>query len=317
MGEIDLSAMDPQARRFLAMVAVGAAPDIATDIVPDAGKRRASFERLMRFSRPPAAEIVATDLQIVGRHTIAARCYAPADLGAPSPGLVYFHGGGLVAGGLETHDALCRTLAHEARVRVVAVDYRLAPEHPFPAAIVDALGATRWVLRRADELGIASDRVAVGGDSGGGTLAAVVGQVLSQIAPRALRAQVLLCPALDFAAESASRRRLAAGFLIDAATIAADLVHYAPQRPLEDRRISPLRARDLAGLPATVLHTAGFDPLVDEGAAYARLLAEAGVEVRYRCHEALVHHFYGLDGVVPAARAALAEIGRDIAEVLA
>lgn len=313
MSEIDLSAMDPQARRFLAMVAVGAVPDAT----PDAARRRASFERLMRFSRPPAADIATRELRIVGRPTIAARGYAPADLQAPSAGLVYLHGGGLVAGSLETHDALCRTLAHEARVRVVAVDYRLAPEHPFPAAIVDALRATRWVLRNAGDLDIAPDRVAVGGDSGGGTLAAVVAQIMAGIRPGALRAQVLLCPLLDFAEASASRRRLAEGFLIDASTIAADLVHYAPQRPLEDRRVSPLRARRLAHLPTTVLHTAGFDPLVDEGAAYARRLAAAGVDVRYRCHAALVHHFYALDGVVAAAKAALAEIGRDVAGALA
>ena len=292
------------------MVAIGGTPDGALT----AAARRLSFAKLMRFSKPPVAEVSSEDLQIVGRHTIGLRRYRPAGLSGagPGPGLVYFHGGGLVAGSLETHDALARTLAHEARCRIIAVDYRLAPEHPFPAAIVDALRATRWVLRHADALGLDRDRIAVGGDSGGATLAAIVGQIVRQ----RLRAQILLCPALDFAEASASRRRFASGFLLDAATIAADLAHYAPKRPLDDRRISPLRESDLAGLPTTILHTAGFDPLVDEGAAYARRLAEAGVDVHHRCHDALVHHFYALGGVVPLAQRALEEIGRDIAGAL-
>ena len=171
------------------------------------------------------------------------------------------------------------------------------------------------MLRNAEWFGMDPGRIAVGGDSGGGTLAAIVCQVLGRRGR--LRGQILLCPALDFAEASASRRRFAEGFLLDAATLAADLVHYAPQRPLEDRRISPLRAGDFAGLPTTILHTAAFDPLVDEGRAYAHRLAEAGVDVRHRDHDALVHHFYALNGIVPAAQVALAGIADDIAAVLA
>ena len=309
MGEADLSALDPQARRFLAMVALGGRGSaVGID------ERRRGFAKLMQFSKPPAAAAVASEDSVIaiGKRTIPLRCYTPGGLDRPSAGLVYFHGGGLVAGGLDTHDALCRTLAHGARCQVVAIDYRLAPEHPFPAAVVDALVATRFVLRHAASFGLDPRRVAVGGDSGGGTLAAIVSQGLQ----KRLRAQVLLCPALDFAAKRPSRRRFADGFLLDSATLAADLVHYAPQRPLEDRRISPLRAGDLAGLPTTVLHTASFDPLVDEGAAYARRLVDAGVDVRHREHAALMHHFYALNGVVPAAQVALDAIARDIAEVL-
>lgn len=306
--------MDPQARRFLAMVALG-----AREAVPGIDERRRAFAKLMQFSKPPAVALRVDDMairdgSIVGRHTIMLRIYAPEGLATPGAGLVYFHGGGLVAGSLETHDALCRTLAHEAGCRIVAVDYRLAPEHPFPAAVCDALVATRHVLRRASALGLDPARIGVGGDSGGGTLAAIVAQVLRG---RRLKAQVLLCPALDFAEDSASRRRFASGYLLDAATIGADLVHYSPNRPLEDPRVSPLRTEHLAGLPTTVLHTAGFDPLVDEGVAYADRLAAAGVDVRHRCHTGLVHHFYALDGIVPTARAALVEIAADIAAVLA
>ncbi len=307
MGEADLSALDPQARRFLAMVALGGrGNDVGID------ERRRGFAKLMQFSKPPAAAVLVENLAIpVGDRSIPLRLYGPRG----GAGLVYFHGGGLVAGGLDTHDAICRTLAHGAGCRVIAVDYRLAPEHPFPAAVVDALVATRFVLRNAARFGLDRRRIAVGGDSGGGTLAAIASQVLGR--GGRLRAQILLCPALDFAAESASRRTFAQGYLLDAGTLAADLVHYAPQRPLEDPRISPLRAEDVGGLPTTVLHTASFDPLVDEGRAYARRLAEAGVDVRHREHASLMHHFYALNGVVAAAQAALDAIARDIAEVLA
>lgn len=307
MGEADLTALDPQARRFLAMVALGGRGGaLGID------ERRRGFAKLMQFSKPPVAPVTVKDCGItVGHRTIPLRLYG-AD-GLPGGGLIYFHGGGLVAGGLDTHDALCRTLAHGTSCRVIAVDYRLAPEHPFPAAIVDALVATRFVLRHAADFGLDPSRIAVGGDSGGATLAAIVSQSLK----KRLRAQILLCPALDFATESTSRRMFADGFLLDAATLAADLVHYAPQRPLEDRRISPLRAENLAGLPTTILHTAAFDPLVDEGRTYARRLAEAGVDVRHREHTALMHHFYALNRVVPAAQVALDGIARDIAEVLA
>ena len=310
MGEADLSTLDPQARRFLAMVALGGSRGSAFGI----DERRRGFAKLMQFSKPPAGTVASEDgLVPVGHRTIPVRRYAPEGLGDRSAGLVYFHGGGLVAGGLDTHDALCRTLAHGARCRIVAVDYRLAPEHPFPAAVIDALVATRHILRNAAMFGLDPRRIAVGGDSGGGTLATITSQHLRQ----RLRAQVLLCPALDFAAASPSRRHFADGFLLDAATLAADLVHYAPQRPLEDRRISPLRARNLAGLPTTILHTASFDPLVDEGRAYAQRLVEAGVDVRHRNHDTLMHHFYALNGVVPSAQIALDAIARDIAEVLA
>lgn len=307
MQEADLSALDQQARRFLAMVALGGrGGGVGIE------ERRRGFAKLMQFSKPPAAPVAASDSSIpVGDRAIPIRLYGAEGHG----GLIYFHGGGLVAGGLETHDALCRTLALGAGCRIVSVDYRLAPEHPFPAAIVDALLATRFVLRHAAALGLDPRRIAVGGDSGGGTLAAIAADVFGRRGR--LRAQVLLCPALDFACASASRETFADGFLLDASTLAADLVHYAPQRPLKDRRISPLRAADLAGLPTTILHTAAFDPLVDEGRAYARRLAEAGVDVRYREHATLMHHFYALNGVVPAAQVALDGIARDIADVLA
>lgn len=304
-------AMDPKARRFLAMVAL-AGRDWG---VAGVQERRASFDRLMRFSRAPAEPVEATEHVApgCGGHAIPLRLYALVAAPRPAPGLVYFHGGGLVAGSLDTHDTLCRSLAASSGCRIVSVGYRLAPEHPFPAAILDAYAAARFCAREADALGILPGRLGVGGDSGGGTLAAIVAGVLGR--RLLLKAQVLLCPVLDFAEARESRRLYGAGHLLDATTMAADLALYAPRRPLDDPRISPMSANP-AGLPPTLIHTAGFDPLRDEGFAYAGRLRAAGVPVRHTDHGALVHHFYGLTGVVPAAAIALAAIAREIGEVL-
>ena len=305
-------AMDPKAQRFLAMVALAGTAGEAVGIE----ERRASFARLMRFSRAPGETMEVTECAAAGcgGHAIPLRLYTPAGAPRPSPGLVYFHGGGLVAGSLDTHDALCRSLAVGSGCRIVSVGYRLAPEHPFPAAILDAYAAVQFCAREAAALGIVRGKLGVGGDSGGGTLAAIVAAVLGR--RLALKAQVLLCPVLDFAEVRASRRLYAKAHLLDAATMAADLAFYAPQRSLDDPRVSPLRGEPAAGLPPTLIHTAGFDPLRDEGYAYAARLRAAGVDVRHTDHGSLVHHFYGLTGVIPAATPALAAIACEIAEML-
>lgn len=309
--EADLSAMDPQARRFLAMVGLAGAHD--GDVSPAA--RRDSFARLMRYSRAPEAAITTENYGVaICGFAIGLRTYAPAEAPCPSPALVYFHGGGLVAGSLDTHDALCRTLAIEARCRIVAVEYPLAPEHPFPAAIFAALAATRWALKKADALEIDGRAIGVGGDSGGATLATIVARLFRR---GILKAQLLLCPVMDFADVSASKRAFGTGFLLDTSTMTRDLVHYAPRRPLDDPFVSPLRAKDFARMPPTIVHTAGFDPLRDEGVAYVDRLRDAGVEVRHTDHPALLHHFYGLTGVIPAARPALSRIAADLAQALA
>ena len=304
-------AMDPKAQRFLAMVGLAGTDGGAVSVE----ERRASFAKLMRFSRAPAAEVFVEDRKApgCGGHAIPLRLYVPADAPCPSPGLVWFHGGGLVAGSLDTHDALCRSLAHGSGCRLVSVGYRLAPEHSFPAAILDAYAAVRFCAREASALGIAPGHFGVGGDSGGGTLAAIAARVLGR--RLGIRAQVLLCPVLDFAETRESKTRFGAGHLLDDATMAADIVHYAPCRPLDNQRISPLRA-DPAGMPSTLIHTAAFDPLRDEGLAYAASLRRAGVDVRHTDHGSLIHHFYGLIGAIPAAGTALAAIAREIGEIL-
>ncbi len=247
------------------------------------------------------------------------RLYIPAATNIDkSAGLVYFHGGAGVFCNIETHDGLCRMLANESGCRVISVDYRLAPEHKFPAAVEDSYLATRWVSEHALELGIDPTRIAVGGDSAGGTLAAVVCQ-LARLAggTPSLALQVLFCPATDVSADTESRKAYAEHYFFDRTIMDWALRHYCPPEiDLEDPRISPLRATDLAGLPSAHIHTAEFDPLRDEGKAYADRLERAGVKVRYTCHEGMIHHFYGMAGVIPYARLAMRAAGTAIKEAL-
>ena len=236
-----------------------------------------------------------------------ARAYTPADLSTPSPALVFFHGGGWVTGDLDTHDGLCRKLAALGRVRVIAVDYRLAPEHPYPAAVDDAVAAYRDVVARADELGVRRDRLGVTGDSAGGNLSAVVAlAVRADPHPPAL--QALLYPATDLTCACPSHQRLADAFILNARAIRWYRGHYLGPEPsaarLREPMLSPLHAPDLAGVAPAYVLTAGFDPLRDEGDAYADRLRAAGVEVEVHDEPALVHGFLLLTGVSPACAVA-------------
>src|SRR5439155_983006 len=200
----------------------------------------------------------------------------------------------------------------------LSVDYRLAPEHSFPAAIDDGVAATWWVATHAAELGLDPDRLGVCGDSAGATLAAVVCQSAAALGQPRLACQFLLCPIMDYAAESDSRRSLAQGYLIDRATLEHDLRHYlGPEADRADPRVSPLRAPGVMNLPPTVIHTAEFDPLRDEGAAYAERLRAAGVKITYRCHPGMIHLFYGLGALIPYAGAAFGLMGADVRSLMA
>ncbi len=307
--------LDSRAQRLLAMLAAGPGVDHSR---VTAAERRRSFATLMRMAaRPPAIETVETTV-VGGGGALPARIYGP--LGDPRralPGLVYFHGGGLVAGDLDTHDALCRWLAHGAGCRVVSVGYRLAPEHPFPAAVEDACAATVDVLERAAVFGLDPVRIAVGGDSAGATLATVASRAIRHRPGPRLTCQLLLCPVLDVEAVTPSRLAFGEGHLLDAALMRRDLVDYAPgMTDFDDPRLSPLRAADLADMPPALIHTAEFDPLRDEGSAYSDLLRGAGVAVRLRCHAGMIHHFYGLTGFIPAAVALLTEISQELGRAL-
>jgi acetyl esterase len=285
----------------------------------DLTERREAFRKLMSLSDSGEAIGGVEDRCVPGADgPLGVRIYTPVETRAGMyPALIYFHGGGLVSGSLDTHDGVCRPLANAANCRIFSVDYRLAPEHKFPAAVADGCAATAWVVRHAAELRIDRERIAVGGDSAGATVAAVVCQLVGRTPGARLAAQLLLCPITDFAGETVSRKAFAEGFLLEQETMDRDLEQYVPPGvDAADPRISPLRAADFKDLPPAYVHTAEFDPLRDEGRAYADRLAGAGVEVHYTCHPGMIHLFYGLARVVPYARTALQRIGAEIGAAL-
>jgi len=244
---------------------------------------------------------------------IAARLYAPLTLRESqgvSPGLVFFHGGGWVIGDLDSHDVVCRKLADEGQLRVIAVDYRLAPEHKFPAAVMDAIAATQWIAANAKALGIDAARLLVGGDSAGGNLAAVVAIAARDGGGPALAGQVLIYPATDFAMTHPSHREPETSVILTHSVINWFRDHYlrGPE-DAADWRASPARIGTLAGLPPAYVLTAGADPLRDEGDEYARRLREAGVPVTHRSFPGQFHGFFTMGKLLQQANVAANDIG--------
>jgi len=237
--------------------------------------------------------------------------------GAPRPVVAYFHGGGWVQGDLETHHGVCARLALRSGALVVALDYRLAPEHPFPAAVEDCLAAYRWLRAHGREIGAAPGRVAVAGDSAGGNLAAVVSQRVAAAGEPPPAAQALIYPALDFVFDTPSHRDLEDAHIIPRDRIVWYADQYLPAGiDRLDPRASPLRARDFSGQPPTLLITAGFDPLRDEGHAYADRLAAAKVDVVDREYPGQIHAFVSLTKAIPQGLAATWEIADHLRQTL-
>jgi acetyl esterase len=257
-----------------------------------------------------------TDLTVHGSAgQLGARLYVPRIAGDGL--LVYFHGGGWVVGDLDTHDACIRTLAADAGVRILSVDYRLAPEAEAPAAAEDAIAAFSWAVRHAEDLGADPARIAVAGDSAGGNLAAVVAQqtVRRKLTPPAF--QLLIYPALDMVGRRSSRDLFRDGFFLTEPLINWYRDHYTPEPALRaDPIVSPLLADDLAGLAPAHIVTAGFDPLRDEGEEYAEKLAAAGVPVTYTCETAMLHGFTGILIMSDGARQARLRIAAAVRKAL-
>jgi acetyl esterase len=239
---------------------------------------------------------------------LQARHYAPAEPGGPHPLLVYFHGGGFVVGDLDTHDVPCRALCQRSGAHVLSVAYRLAPEHPFPAAVDDAVAAYDWARANAARLGADARRVAVGGDSAGANLTAVVTQLAKQAGKPLPALQLLLYPAVDRTVAWRSVELYAQGFFLTRADIDWYTRLYAQGADLGDPRISPLRARDLSGQSPALIVTAGFDPFIDEGRAYAQALSAAGNEVRLMDLSDLIHGFISFCGLSRHSHNALLEV---------
>ncbi len=303
-------ALDRRARRFLDFLAASAR---GRDGAPSLHELRRASADLAAFAGAMSPVERCDERLGDGEGGLTLRVYSPlGSSGAPLPGIVYFHGGGWVSGSLETHDPICAALAARGGCRIVAASYRLAPEHRFPAALDDALAAVRAVRADPGRFDVDPRRIGVGGDSAGANLAVAAARALPGGEPP-LAMQLLLCPVMEPLGRTPSRSEFASGYLIEEATMQRYWDHYrveglAPDDPC----VAPLRANDLAGMPSALIHTAEFDPLRDEGEFYAEALASHGVTVRLTRHAGMIHHFYGLGGVIPAAEAAAALIGDDI-----
>jgi len=262
-------------------------------------------------AQPPIPMARVENLTVPGQAgSIPARFYVPGGLpiGPAAPLVVYLHGGGWVIGDLDTHDGVCRFLAAAAGAAVLSIDYRLAPEHPFPAAVEDAWAGFAWACANAAELGVDPTRIAVAGDSAGGNLAAVV-SLLAKAAGGLMPAmQLLIYPPTDSAGDLPSRMLFREGFLLTKNDMDTFERHYLPPgTDATDPRVSILLAPDLSGLPPAYVATAGFDPLRDEGEAYALRMREAGVQVALRRHPGLIHSFANLTAVSRSSRGAMLE----------
>lgn len=284
---------------------------------PEEARRRLKREALVHAGEELPVRSVR-EFTIDGpERPLTVRHYVPDRLGDardddPQPLLVFLHGGGFVVGDLDTHDPACRMLCREGGVHVLSVDYRLAPEEPFPAAVEDALAAFRWASSNAHALGADPAKVAIGGDSAGGNLSAVVAQIAVEDGGPLPALQLLLYPTVDRTTNRPSIDLFADGFFLTRNEMDWFQAHYTggPGAPLHDPRISPLRGQNLAGLPRALVVTAGFDPLRDEGEAYAAALREAGTPVEHRRYEGFIHGFINMGGISDACRDAVGEIAR-------
>src|SRR5262245_55446674 len=248
---------------------------------------------------------------------IPVRVYTPAGK-APFPGLVYFHGGGFVLCNLDSHDGVCRGLANAAGCVVVSIDYRLAPEHPYPAAPEDCYAATQWVAKNGSELGIDVSRIAVGGDSAGGNLTAVTALMARDRGGPALRFQLMIYPVTDCAFDTPSYRENGEGYFLTTGMMRWFWQKYLPDpKQAGEGYASPLRAANLGSLPPGLCITAGYDPLRNEGEAYAERLRKAGVDVRTSRYPGMFHGFFGMTAQLEKAREALAEASAALRAALA
>jgi acetyl esterase len=310
--------LDPQAQEVINLVIKSGRPAYNTLSPKDA---RQLFRETRPASTPTPPEIGAVRNLVADGPggPIPLRVYRPAGVAASAalPGLMYFHGGGWVIGDLDTHDVLCRQLTAEAGITVVNVDYRLAPEHKFPAAADDAWAATRWTVAHASELGVDAGRLAVGGDSAGGNLAAVVALHARDAGAPNIKLQVLVYPVTDVGSETRSYQDFAEGYMLTRESMRWFTAHYlAAAGQANDWRVSPLRASSHAGLPPALVVTAGFDPLRDEGAAYAAKLQQAGVRVDYVCYGGMVHGFAGMGRLIETGNRAVSHIAATLRQTL-
>ncbi len=310
--------LDPQVKAFLDQASAFARPKMWEMPL---SLSRAGFAQMMGMVGPhdvPVGKVL--HITIPGpAGELRARVYSPVAAGGEAlPALIYFHGGGFVVGDLDTHDGLCRLICNEGGFIVVAVEYRLAPEHKWPAQLDDGYAATRWVFANAPSLGIDAGRIAIGGDSAGGHLAACVTQTAKAHGGIRIAFQLLLFPGTEFTTDTGSMQRFAVGYMMEKQTIEWFYSQVLP--PGTDRSsasVSPLLAKDFSGLPPAYIMLGGYDPLHDEGLAYAERLKAAGVAVTVADYDEMVHCFIYLQTVLPQAHAAMADAAQAVAKALA
>jgi acetyl esterase len=308
--------LDPQAKALLDLIAQAGRIPYSQITPPQA---RAQYVELCRRTRKPGEWAVdVRDITLPGPGgALRARLYGPSAAGAaPLPALLYFHGGGWCIGDIDTHDPACRQLAHEAGCAVLSLDYRLAPEHRFPAAVEDCVAAVEFAAREGRRLGLDPARLAIGGDSAGGNLAAV-----ATLAARdygiALKGQVLIYPATDFAGDTASHGEYGEGFLLTRDAVAWFGGNYVDAAQHGDWRASPLRAPDLARLPPALIIVGECDVLRDESRAYAEALRRAGNEASFHLYPGMIHGFFTMGGMIAAADRAIAQAADFLRRVFA
>jgi acetyl esterase len=301
--------IDPGAQQVIDLIKAVGRPPYETVGHMEARRLYLEARRVLQPDPPPIGEM--RDLTMPGpAGPISIRLYRarPGKAGDKQPALIYFHGGGWVIGNLDSHDGVCRGLANGADCTVLSVDYRLAPEHKFPAAVEDAVAATQWIAENSNQLGIDADRLAVGGDSAGGNLAAVCAILARDEGHPKLAFQLLIYPCTAPEPETPSHRKFAEGHLLTRNTITWFYKQYTrTSKEHYDFRFAPLVAEDLSNLPPALVLVAGYDPLRDEGVDYARRLIEGGNRVSLINYEGMVHGFLLMGGAIDAAKRALAQ----------
>lgn len=271
----------------------------------------AAIEGLGMFAADPEPGVDFQDQTIKGKggHDIPVRIYRPADQDPSAPMMAYWHMGGGVVLNVDACHAFCSMVAKTAKCPVVSVDYRLAPQHKFPAGLEDCISAYEWTLKNAESFGAPAGRAAIGGDSMGGNFSAIIAQESTRRGMPAPDLQLLIYPATDLVTEFPSATTYGETYPLSSDTMQWFMKQYLPDE--FDRTnvlLSPAQETRLEGLPSAIIVTAGFDPLVDDGAAYAKKLEAAGVEVRFKCYDSLAHGFTAFTAVVPAAREACLEV---------
>jgi acetyl esterase len=306
--------LDPQAKAILD--AMNAAPPLDTKTLEPAVMR--VFFESMKLPSEPVVVAAVEDRRLPGPACeIPVRIYTPEGR-APFPVLAYFHGGGFVIGSLDSHDGVCRELCQESGCLVVSVDYRLAPEHPFPAAPEDCYAATCWLAEHGAQIGADPTRIAVGGDSAGGNLAAVVALMARERGGPSLRHQLLVYPVTDHSFETPSYRDNAEGYMLTQDMMRWFWGHYLTDAAQgRDPLASPLRAKSLAGLPPATVITAEFDPLRDEGEAFAERLMAAGVRTQLTRYDGVFHGFFSMANVIDRGRRAVEQAARALRQAFA